>query len=75
MATATETTPVAEARKNATETIRVIPTVYRGIELVDVRVYYTPPAGEAIPTRKGLCLRPELWAELLVMIAEALDHD
>ena len=65
-----------EIRKNATETIRVERTEYQGKDLVDVRVWVEGVAGgEAKPTKKELCLRPETWRELLPAIREALPLD
>jgi hypothetical protein len=61
-----------EVRKNAWEVVRVRRTVFNGIELLDVRVFAEPPAGEGVPTRKGLTLRPETWQELLPAIRAAL---
>ena len=74
MATAT-TDKVTEIRKNATETICVERTEYQGKDLVDVRVWITDPAGEEKPTKKGLCLRPVTWRELLPAIQEALPEE
>ena len=51
-------------------------TEYQGKDLLDVRVWcQSYPAGEAKPTRKGLCLRPATWRELLPAIQEALPLD
>ena len=66
--------PEIEIRKNATETIRVAPTRYKDNDLLDVRVYYEDATGEKKPSRKGLCLRPETWQELLPMIKDALEN-
>ena len=61
---------IAEAPKNAAETIRVRRTTFNGIELVDARVWTKPavPGEEGKPTKKGLALRPETWAELVEVI-------
>ena len=64
-----------EIKKNATETIRVEPTTFQGKDLLDVRVWVTDPAGEEKPTKKGLCLRPATWRELLPAIQEALPEE
>ena len=63
---------LTEICKNATETIRVDRAEYQGKDLLDVRVWVTDPAGEEKPTKKGLCLRPATWRELLPAIQEAL---
>ncbi len=56
-----------EVRKNTREVVRVQPTTYNGIDLVDVRVWTVPvtPEGESKPTRKGLTLQPATWTEVL----------
>jgi hypothetical protein len=68
---------LAEIPKNAAEAIRIPTTTYRGMELVDVRVWTIPiTTGEdGRPTRKGLTLRPETWRELVDAIANALPDD
>jgi len=62
---------IADLPKNAAETIRVRRTTFNGIELLDARVWTVPavPGDEGKPTKKGLCLRPETWAELVEVIA------
>ncbi len=59
--------PVLEVKKNSREVVRVQPTTYNGIDLVDVRVWTVPavPGGESKPTRKGLTLQPATWTEVL----------
>lgn len=59
--------PVLEVKKNSREVVRVQPTTYNGIDLVDVRVWTVPvtPEGESKPTRKGLTLQPATWTEVL----------
>ena len=57
-----------EVKKNTREVVRVQPTTYKGIDLVDVRVWTVPavPGGESKPTRKGLTLQPATWTEVLL---------
>ena len=59
--------PVLEVKKNSREVVRVQPTTYNGIDLVDVRVWTVPvtPEGESKPTRKGLTLKASTWTEVL----------
>jgi len=59
--------PVLEVKKNSREVVRVQPTTYNGIDLVDVRVWTVPvtPDGESKPTKKGLTLQPATWTEVL----------
>ena len=63
METATTET-VIEIRKNASEVVRVQPTVYNDIDLIDARVW----TDEKTPTKKGLCLRPEVWPQVIAAI-------
>jgi len=67
METAT-TEQATEIRKNASEVIIVKPTVYQDIELIDCRVWSVDPTGEKRPTKKGLCLRPAVWPEVLAAV-------
>lgn len=62
---------VFEFDKNSVEKVRVSLTVYKGHELVDIRVYYKNDAGEFLPTRKGLSLSVDLFPELLAGIKKA----
>lgn len=66
---------VAVIPKNAREELRITKTVYQGIPLLDVRVYSLPvsPGERAVPTKKGLSLRPDTWRELLPQVEAALD--
>jgi hypothetical protein len=50
--------------KNAIEEVRVSLTEYKGHELMDFRVYYCPSDGEPVPTKKGLTMSVELYANL-----------
>jgi hypothetical protein len=68
---------IAEVDKNASEVIRVQRTRFRGIDLVDCRVWTVPaiPGAESKPTKKGLTLRSETWAELIAALREALGSE
>lgn len=70
----TDSDVIAEVRKNASEVILLRRTEFNGIDLLDCRVWTVPvsPDGESKPTRKGLTLRPETWAELIVAVNAAL---
>ena len=72
--TASEEIILAEVPKNATEIIRLRHTTFNGIDLLDARVWTLPqvPGGESRPTKKGLTLRPETWAELVDALRNAL---
>ena len=67
-----------EVRKNSIELIRVIGTEYKGTKFVDVRVYVEGKDGEYKPTKKGICLGPEVIGEVIGFLkkgAEALKED
>jgi len=64
-ATAEQATQI---RKNASEVIIVKPTVFREVDLIDCRVWSVDPTGEKHPTKKGLCLRPEVWRKVLMAV-------
>lgn len=65
---------LAEVEKNSREVIRIQREVYRGIPLLDLRVWVpTGNYGEELqPTRKGVCLRPETWRDLLPELQAAI---
>lgn len=68
---------LAEVPKNATEVVRLQRTTFRGVDLLDARVWTVPaiPGAESKPTKKGLTLRPETWAELTEALREALGRE
>ena len=61
---------IAEVPKNSREVIRIQRTTFNGAPLVDARVWTVPavPGGDSKPTKKGLTLRPETWAELTATV-------
>jgi len=65
---------VAEIPKNSREVLRVSRTTFKGHDLLDVRVFYLDPTGvdEPKPTKKGLTLSLNTWAELLPVIQDAV---
>jgi hypothetical protein len=65
---------LATVPKNTREEVRIVRKLFEGHDLVDARVWALPiaPDGDATPTKKGLCLRPETWRELCEKITEAL---
>ena len=52
-----------EVSKNSLETIRFNVTEFKGKQYADARVYYRDDDGELKPTRKGLCISPDLWPQ------------
>ena len=54
---------IAQFEKNATEVVRLSLTEYRGHKLVDIRVYYSDDQGQYRPTKKGVSLSVNLYAD------------
>ena len=54
---------IAQFEKNATEVVRVSLTEFRGHKLLDFRVYYSDDEGQYKPTKKGISLSVDLYAE------------
>ena len=61
---------IAEIPKNALEVVRVSVTEYRGRTYGDIRIFYEAEDGEWRPTRKGICLAPDLVPELRGAVEE-----
>ena len=62
--------------KNATEEVQVSLTEFKGYDLIDLRVYYCPPDGEPVPTKKGLTMSVGLYPDLrdsILKLGEALE--
>jgi len=57
-----------QIRKNATEVIRIERGEYQGTDLLHARIWYDDGGGDYKPSKKGLSLRPETWAEILLAI-------
>ena len=60
---------IAEFGKNSAEIVRIQLVQYKDQELLDLRVWVLQEGAEAIPTKKGLCLRIEQIGDL----KEAID--
>ena len=60
---------IAQFEKNATEVVRVSLTEFRGHKLIDLRVYYTDDKGEYRPTKKGISLAVEGYADFRTAVA------
>lgn len=72
MATELQGTELGRVRKNASEELVLQATRFGGHDLIDLRAFAKTATGELTPTKKGLCLRPEVWAEVLPILREAL---
>jgi len=64
---------LARFSKNAVEEVRITQTVYYGIDLVDVRVYYQADNGDWRPSKKGLTVKLETFPVLAASVLEACD--
>jgi Transcriptional Coactivator p15 (PC4) len=62
---------VSRIAKNPTEEVRVSLTSYRGHDLVDIRVFFQDEQGEWRPTKRGVSLSVDSFAELRDAIAKA----
>jgi hypothetical protein len=62
---------VARIAKNPTEEVRVSLTSYRGHDLVDIRVFFQDEQGEWRPTKRGVSLSVDSFAELRDAVAKA----
>jgi hypothetical protein len=67
---------LAEFSKNSRgETVRIGTSNYKGLDLIDVRVWYSDADGELKPSGKGFAVKREQFPDLLeamVAAAEAL---
>jgi hypothetical protein len=62
---------VARIAKNPTEEVRVSLTSYRGHDLVDIRVFFQDEQGDWRPTKRGVSLSVDSFAELRDAIVKA----
>lgn len=62
---------VATIQKNAREELRVSVEEFRGVPLVNMRVFYKHPLGDMRPGKQGVALRLELLPELRHALEEA----
>lgn len=58
-------------QKNSREEIRLTVETFKGIELVNFRVWYRDTDGEYRPGRQGLAFRLELLGDVLDALSEA----
>ena len=58
------------ARNNDGEIIRITPKDYKGVDYIDVRIWYkTDGMNEHAPTKKGICFTLPQWAEFSKVVA------
>ncbi|MDR5770186.1 MULTISPECIES: transcriptional coactivator p15/PC4 family protein [unclassified Caballeronia] len=65
MSTVDQDKMVMEVQKNATQRVRISHRWYKGRQYVDVRLVVVDMAGDFVPTRQGIMLRPELLAQVI----------
>jgi len=65
---------IHEYVKNGSHRVRFHIQEYKGTEYLDIREFYLDDAGLWKPTRKGITVRPHLYAEFLHGVVEAADH-
>ena len=58
-------------RKNSTEEIRFTVETFKGVEIVNARVWYRAEGGEYRPGKQGLAFRLELLGEVLDALGKA----
>lgn len=56
---------VLDIQKSATQRIRIAHRWYKGRRYVDVRLMVADRAGDFVPTRQGISIRPELLAAII----------
>ena len=56
-------------KKNSRESLVISRNDYKGIELVDIRTFFTNEAGDLSPTKKGVSIRLELLDELIASLS------
>ena len=65
MSTFSDDRTVLDVQKSATQRIRVAHRWYKGRHYVDVRLMVVDRAGEFVPTRQGISVRPELLPQVI----------
>ncbi|MDW7759445.1 MAG: transcriptional coactivator p15/PC4 family protein [Acidobacteriota bacterium] len=64
---------IGSVEKNSAEIVRVGISRFKGNTYVDIRLWLLNEGGkDPVPTKKGLCLRPEIIEELLPMLEKAV---
>lgn len=63
---------IVEIEKNASEYLRISLTEFKNYQLVDLRCYYEGKDGKKLPTKKGVCFKTEILADVIQGLTEAL---
>ena len=64
-------TMLAKIQKNSREEIRISIDDFKGVTLVNLRVWFEVDDGEMRPGRKGIAFRAELLPEILAALCRA----
>jgi hypothetical protein len=65
---------LAEFIRNARgETVRIATSDFKGLDLIDLRVWYLGPDGELRPSAKGFAVKRELLPDLLDAVLTAAE--
>lgn len=63
--------PVSTIRKTDTAEVRVSRSLWKGRNVVDIRIWYLPTGGaELVPTRKGLTIDAGKLSDLIEALKE-----
>ena len=52
-------------KKNSRESIVVSKSEYKGMDIIDIRTFFTNEKGELSPTKKGVTIRAEKFNDFL----------
>lgn len=63
-----------EFRKNATESVRVSPGTYEGIDRIDIRIFVRNRGGDIFRTRKGISLNIDQVPDLIEFLEWSLQQ-
>lgn len=59
-----------DIEKNQTDIIRISLNEFKGIEYVDIRLYFKNDSGDYLPTKKGVTFNPEVIDEVIEGLKE-----
>lgn len=57
--------------KNTRESVAVMLRTFKGHQFCDVRIMASKPEGEAVPTAKGIAIKPDALPELIRLLQDA----
>lgn len=62
---------IGEIERGGGEFIGVQEGTYKDKQWIDIRVFFTAPNGDKLPTKKGVTIRAEILHELIVALQKA----